>query len=240
MFSLFRKKKFSDFSFLHTDIHSHLIPGIDDGAKSVNESIELIRGLMDLGYKKIITTPHIKTGSFPNSPENILDGLQKVKTELLKNNINIEIEASAEYFLDESFFELVKQNKPLLTFGNNLLLFELSMLQSPAYLQDFIFLLQTKKIQPLLAHPERYPYLSGNFEFLEKLRSLGVKLIINIGSFGAYYGHGPQKMAQELMHRNMIDFLASDLHHQKHLKVLRDALPNLEPRLLRNLSNSSV
>jgi len=117
---IFPKKELTtepiDLSFLRNDIHSHLIPGIDDGSPDMETTIMLLKKFIDLGYKKVITTPHVMSDYYKNTPEIILSGLDKVKTEIIKNNLSIEIEAAAEYNLEPEFEDLLEKNN-LLTFG---------------------------------------------------------------------------------------------------------------------------
>jgi protein-tyrosine phosphatase len=108
MFSFFRKKTpILNFSGIGVDMHSHLIPGIDDGAKTVADSLALIQGLQALGFKKIITTPHIYNEHYPNTKDGILRGLAELKTALQEAQIDMTIEASAEYFMDSHFENLI-------------------------------------------------------------------------------------------------------------------------------------
>ena len=117
-------------NLIKVDMHSHLIPGIDDGSKTMEESIELIRAFKEFGYKKIITTPHIMSDYYKNTPEIINDGLAKLRLELGKQKIEMEINAAAEYYLDFDFSDKIHTEK-LLTFGKNYLLIEVSYLNEP-------------------------------------------------------------------------------------------------------------
>src|SRR5690349_18476422 len=114
-----------DYSFLGADMHSHLIPGIDDGSQSMEESLELIRKFKSLGYRKLITTPHIMSDSFRNNPDIILEGLEKLRVAVKEAGIEIELAAAAEYYYDEGFSKLIKE-KNLLTLNGNHVLFEVS------------------------------------------------------------------------------------------------------------------
>ena len=161
MFSFFFKKKIKvDAKFLGIDVdmHSHLIPGIDDGAKTLEDSIGLIRGLQDLGFKKIITTPHIYKEHYPNTKAGILRGLEELKKGLIDANIDIAIEASAEYFMDDHFESLIDKNEilPLNGKDGKYVLVEMSFFGMPPKLEDYLFKIQLKGYTPILAHPERY------------------------------------------------------------------------------------
>ena len=213
----------ADLSLLKTDVDSHLIPSIDDGSKSLEDSINMIRTFKEMGYQKIITTPHVMSDFYKNTPETILGGLEKVKNELKRQNIDIEVEAAAEYYLDETLEPQVKGGK-LLTFGKNYLLFELPFMSEPPNLASFIFELQTNGYTPILAHPERYGFYYKEFEKYKELSEKGVHLQLNILSLVGHYGPEAQKIAERLIDEGLITFLGSDCHnvmHQQGLQLAR-------------------
>ncbi len=211
-----------DLSQLGVDLHSHLIPGIDDGAKNMEDSIQLITELKNLGYSKIITTPHIMSDYYRNTPEIILSGLDKVREELSNRNIDIEIEAAAEYYYDEYFLDLIEK-KNLISIKNEFLLFELSYLSKPTGIEEVIFKIQTIGLKPVMAHPERYPYLRIN-DFM-KYKEAGCLMQMNILSLTGHYGEHVRYLAHELIEYNLVDFIATDLHHMQHIRLIhRNAL----------------
>jgi len=241
----FFTKKFSrkrqpafDASFLGVDLHSHLIPGIDDGAKDMEDSLSLIQGLIELGYKKIITTPHIMSEYYPNTPADILGGLTQVQSELASRSIAIEIEAAAEYFLDEEFGHLLASEEELLTFGGNQQLIEFFILTEPLNALDTIFKIQARGLQPVLAHPERYLYYAGDFSKFETFKSAGCYLQVNLLSLAGHYGPEQKKLALKLLKAKMVDYLGTDLHHKRHLdkieKLDRSTVKLLEGYSFRN------
>src|SRR5580692_11575620 len=128
MWPLFRKKITipSGLSGLQCDMHSHLIPGIDDGSPDLETSLRLIRGLADLGYSKLITTPHINQDFFPNTPENIGEGREAVIAELRRQQLDVGFHAAAEYFMDDYFTARLSSRESLLTLRDKLVLVELS------------------------------------------------------------------------------------------------------------------
>lgn len=219
--SVFSKSKHIDFSIdsLGVDLHSHLLPGIDDGARTMDESIELIKGLKALGYSKLITTPHIMSDTYPNSSEIIRQALSSVQEQLKNNGIEIQIEAASEYYLDEHFIDLLKTGD-ILTFGDNYVLFETSYTIRPFALYDHIYAIASRGYRPLLAHPERYHYLNGSLEEYIKIRDMGVYFQLNINSVGGYYSRPVQKTAQMLIENGMIDFVGSDTHRMRHIEFL--------------------
>ena len=223
IFDLFKsnKNKLSDFSFLTTDFHSHLVPGIDDGAKTLEDSVHLIKELYQLGFRNIITTPHVMSGMYENKSEDILKGLNIVREALEREGLtDLTIGAAAEYMLDEGFEQLLEK-KDVLTFGDNYVLFELSLVSGHPGLERIVFKMRTKGYNPILAHPERYIYWRDNISQLEKLKDMGCKLQCNILSLTGYYGAPVKKFALRLFKLEMIDFLCTDLHHQKHLNRIK-------------------
>lgn len=228
MSSWFRKPSINSPS---TDLHSHCIPQIDDGAKSLEDSIQMIQGLSALGYKKAITTPHIHP-HYPNTPDDIQHGLLMVQKELQARSIDFELEAAAEYFVDETFFESVKSGQPILSFGDNYVLVESSFVNKPMLFETCIFELKSKGFQPILAHPERYKFLEGELDWLHELKEIGMLFQVTVSSFAGNYGPAARTIATQLARKNMIDFLGSDLHSPHQLKYLEEGLSKNDVRKL--------
>jgi protein-tyrosine phosphatase len=226
VFNWFKKKATAPLPGLSTDIHSHLLPDIDDGVKSFEESYEIIRFFESLGYRKLITTPHIMSDVYRNTPEIIQGKLLQLKTFLKQNNCHIEVEAAAEYYLDETLIARLEDNEALLTVGKQHLLFETNFLNEPLNLKNFIFLATTKGYKPILAHPERYLYLHKSLNKAEDLLNRGVQFQINISSLTGYYSRHAQITAQDLIERGWVHWLASDCHHMNHAKLVSEAAKN--------------
>jgi tyrosine-protein phosphatase YwqE len=207
------------------DMHSHLIPGLDDGAPNIETSIELILKLKEFGYHSIITTPHIYKEIYPNTAEIILEGKKKVLEELALRNIDIRFDAAAEYFCDEHFIDLLN-NKQLLTFNGNHVLFELSFDSEPYYYKDAVFQMQLNGYQPVLAHPERYVYWHEKMTNYENAFDRDVFLQVNINSFTGQYGPGVKKMAERLVDAGLISYLGTDTHHIGHVNLWETASRN--------------
>jgi protein-tyrosine phosphatase len=213
----------ADLSVLRTDVHSHFIPGIDDGAKDMEDSIALIKGMMELGYKKVITTPHIMTDSYRNTPEIILGGLEKVREAIKEAGLEIEIEAAAEYYLDFEFENKVKTTK-MLTFGKNYLLWELPFINPYDNINEVIFEMTTRGYKPVIAHVERYGFWQNDYEKYEDLMNRGVFLQMNINSVTGHYSIPTKKAAQWLIDKDMISFVGSDCHHLGHIELIKKSL----------------
>lgn len=219
-----KNKEPFDLSVLKVDMHSHLIPGIDDGSRSMDQTIGMLLRFVELGYKKVITTPHILFDYYKNTPEIILSGLEEVRAEVKKLNIPIEIDAAAEYFYDEHFVDLI-ENEKLLTFGENNVLFEFSFGTKPKNIDELIFNLKSKGYQPVLAHYERYLYfLREGVEPARKFREQGVHIQMNLNSLTGHYGPEIKRQAELLVDNDLIDYLGTDCHRIDHLDILQNNL----------------
>jgi protein-tyrosine phosphatase len=208
---------------LRVDIHSHLLPALDDGVPTFEEAEKIILQFIKLGYKKLITTPHVMSDRYCNTPDIINRKLLELRQHLLLKNITIEIQAAAEYYLDESLMQMLDNNQPLLTLGNNYLLFETNFVTESFLIKDFIFKALTKGYKPILAHPERYLYLQNNFSKIQELLDRGVLFQLNISSLTAYYSKPAQQMAFKLIDRRWVHWLGSDCHLFQHIKLMENA-----------------
>jgi protein-tyrosine phosphatase len=211
-----------DFTCMAQDIHSHLLPGIDDGSPDVETSIALIRSLGDAGIKKFICTPHIIGDMFRNTPETINAALTVLKKACMDENLDVQLSAAAEYMLDDYFMELLRKKSPLLTLTKNYILTELSYATSPANLEKIAFELNINGYLPLMAHPERYFYYHKNYAAYHRMKELGFLLQVNLLSLAGYYGKAAAKAARYIVENNLADFIGTDLHHFNHFKALTD------------------
>lgn len=226
MFNLFSKSKdYSKaadvFKNVGVDIHSHLLPGIDDGARNIDESVQLIKAMMKLGFRKLITTPHIMWEMYKNTPDIINEKLDLLRNRLKEENIDIEIHAAAEYFLDDHVEGLLQRNEKLLTIKDNWVLSEFSLASAPHGLKDILFEMQMQGYQPVIAHPERYLYLEGIKNFYEELKDIGCLFQLNILSLSGYYGKSAQELAHHLIKKGYYDLVGTDLHQGRHLDALQ-------------------
>lgn len=223
MLSWLRKKdKSEEVTHPFVDIHSHLLPGLDDGVQSFEEAGTIISRFQKLGYKKLITTPHVMSDFFRNSNETILNKLDELRGWLLTQQIDIELNAAAEYYLDEELVKKIENNKPLLTFGNKYLLFETNFMTEPMNLKEFIFLATTKGYKLVLAHPERYLYLQSDFSKAEDLLNRGILFQLNISSISGHYSKAAQTIAQKLIDKGWVHLLGSDCHNLQHMQLLEE------------------
>lgn len=226
IFSIFKKKKDEPVTVnsLKVDIHSHLVPAIDDGIQSVEEGLEILRQMEALGYEKVITTPHTMPGSFDNTPEIILGGLEKMQKAVAEAGINIKMEAATEYYLDENFMEKLESDEPIMTFGNNYVLFETSFINAPPFLKEATFLLSIKGYKSVYAHPERYLYLMEDKRLLEEMVDREVIFQLNVVSLAGAYGKPVQKFAERLVDMGAIGMVGTDCHNMGHIDALKKAV----------------
>ncbi|WP_329805049.1 tyrosine-protein phosphatase [Flavobacterium facile] len=200
----------------YVDIHSHLLPGIDDGAKNLKDSKFLMESMLSLGFKKSITSPHTMANVYNNTIESINNAKERVENELPELAKKLDLKAASEYYIDENFIENFKSN-PLLTIKDNYVLVEMSFLNPPIQLHEYLFELQLAGYQPVLAHPERYSFYHSNFKDFEKLKKMGLKFQMNLLSSVGYYGPDATKASDNLLKAGFIDFVGSDIHHKQHI-----------------------
>lgn len=223
MLSIFKKKQIeTDYFPISTDIHSHILPGIDDGAADVETAVELVKGLMELGLTRSIATPHIISDMYRNNPQTIGHALLQLRQALEKEGINYQVDAAAEYMMDPSFFEAIKNKEPLLCIKDNMILTEFGWAGMPENPKQMSFTIITSGYTPILAHPERYFYFQNNFKAYHFLQDLGFLLQVNLSSLTGYYGAGAMKAAKYIIDNDLCSYLGSDLHNAKHLRLLND------------------
>jgi protein-tyrosine phosphatase len=239
MLSIFQKKQYlADHLENFTDFHNHLLPGIDDGSGSLEETIKLIQEFGNFGIKDFVATPHVIGEYYPNTPETIKGALNLIKASLPEG---VKIRAAAEYMMDQHFLDVLESDK-VLSIDNKHILVEMSYFQPPINLNEILFKLQNKSFKPILAHPERYPYFhSKSLNKFEELKSRGCKLQLNMLSLTKHYGPGVQKIAFQLLEKGLIDVISSDCHRMEHLeKIEAIRLPEKKMRLLYPVLENSI
>ncbi|MBK8614974.1 MAG: capsular biosynthesis protein [Flavobacteriales bacterium] len=227
----------ADLSVLGADMHSHFIPGIDDGAPTLEASLELITAMHGLGYRKVITTPHVMADGYRNTPEKIKAGLETVRAAVRDQGLAIEVDAAAEYYLDHELEGKV-QRKEVLTFGDNLLLFELPFISEPQILLNVVFTMQTQGYRPVLAHPERYGFWHNDLSSAEKLKERGVLFQLNTVALMGAYGPAARKAAEKYIDLGWYELLGSDCHRMDHIEAIKATLT--EPYLHKVLGSGRL
>ena len=242
MFSFFRKKSqdiTGRFAFAGVDIHNHLLPGIDDGSQDPETSLELIDGMMEIGFTEFICTPHVISAVHPNTPATIQAAHGRLSAALAGVGNEVPLVYSAEYMCDIDFEKLVAEDN-ILPFPNQHILIEMSFALESTNLREVVFQLQVKGLKPILAHPERYGYWYRELKKFNELVDVGVDLQLNLLSIAGYYGEGVKKVADKLLQQNLYTWVGTDLHNHRHLDALRnlaadsrgmkklEAIPNLK------------
>jgi tyrosine-protein phosphatase YwqE len=221
---LFASPEPADFSRLKTDFHSHLLPGLDDGVQTMEESLEVIEALSRLGYRRLVTTPHVMADRYPNSSKTIAEKCREVRAAIRKAGIPVEFSAAAEYFLDEHFSELLECGDLLTIDEDRHILVELPFHHAPLALRSLLFEMQKKGYKPILAHPERYPYYHNKLAEYQELHDAGCRFQVNILSITGHYGLDVQQAAQLLLKHKLVDYLGTDAHRLRHAQTLSAAL----------------
>lgn len=210
----------SPLAWLYFDMHNHVLPGIDDGAKNLGDSLILIEGLRDLGINRCIATPHVISGVYDNTQEDIKAARDILSNELLAKGIDFDISYSAEYMIDEGFLPLIADGQ-LCTLPNDYVLIEMSYLAESSMLMEVVFELQTRGYHPILAHPERYNYYHGDFDQYYAIKETGCLFQLNLLAISGYYGERVKVTAARIIKEGMYDFVGTDMHHQRHLDVIK-------------------
>lgn len=210
-------------SELTVDVHAHILPQLDDGPVDIEQSIEIIKEMYAMGYRKIVATPHVMTGYYNNTSEDILQSLNALKNVLKQRNIPIELQAAAEYYLEDELFRLIERQE-VLTFGGSkkYLLFEASFVTKASYILEAVIKIKQAGYTPVLAHPERYVSLN-DLEVINRLAFNGVLFQINIGSLTGYYSKQAQELAELLINKKLVAFLGSDCHSLAQLESIKQA-----------------
>ena len=204
-------------------MHSHILPGIDDGSPDVDTSIALVKGLMELGFTRSVATPHVISDMYRNTPETIFEALNTLRAALKNEGINYTVDAAAEYMLDAAFFERLERDEPLLCIKDKMLLTEFGWGAVPENPKQMSFSILTSGYTPILAHPERYNYFHNNNKAYHLLQELGFLLQVNLSSLTGHYGPGAMKAAKYIIKNDLCSFLGTDLHNVKHLELLKNS-----------------
>lgn len=243
MFTFFKSKKGKqvDMSQISTDMHSHILPGIDDGAQNVEDSLRLIRGLKSFGFKDFMFSPHVLGDYYPNTKATIEKSFGTLDYHLNINKMDCSRSATAEYFYDGHLVELLEKEEIRTLGSTTYFLFELSFRQKPQLLNEFIYNAQMKGYKPILAHPERYSYMT--IDMLNELKNRGVSMQLDLMALTNNYGKSVRKLGEKITNNKLYDFVGTDIHHMGHLQVIEEALHLKSAHVLVNenrLKNSSL
>jgi len=228
-------------SWFNTDMHSHFLPGVDDGARTMEESLAMLSKMQELGYQKCILTPHIKMDMYPNSETDLQLMFLELTQAMAAAGLSIRVELAAEYYLDDHFLNRL-ENTQLLSFGpQRYVLVEFSFVNAPVFELETFQRIIDKGYTPILAHFERYVYFHGSIASAETYRAMGVNIQLNLNSLTGHYGPDVKKQAERMLDQFTVDFVGTDAHRMDHLVLLENHLnvPHLKllnERLLKNQS----
>jgi protein-tyrosine phosphatase len=217
-FSFFFRKKPQNLFRDMVDFHNHILPGIDDGSKSIAQSLMMLDLYQDLEIKAVIASPHIYKELYPNTPESISKSFETLSPKAIQKNVQIKGYA-AEYLVDDFFLEHLENNTSLLCCFDEHVLIEIPFFGTLKLLEQAVFTMQNMGYTAVLAHPERYANLKN--ESLNNLRIRGVKLQLNALSLMGHYGPEVKKKASEWLTRGLYDFVGTDAHNEQQLLKLK-------------------
>ncbi len=232
---------------LSVDINAHVLPGLDNGADTEAEGLRLLARMQDLGYRKVIATPHVMRAFYPVSPEAIQAKLERMQRLAYEQGLHIYLQAAAQYYLDEGLLSQLRQRRPLLCLvprlgSSRYLLFETSFVALPADLLEAVELMVKQGYTPVLAHPERCLYLQKNLDLVHELHQRNVVFQVDANSLTGYFSRNAQRMAERLIEENLTYFLGSDCHRLDQLDVLEVAadLPHYRQAIALGLLNNTL
>ncbi|MCW2119429.1 tyrosine-protein phosphatase [Flavobacterium sp. 7A] len=205
----------------YIDIHSHLLPSLDDGSTSIENTLAMTAALRTIGFSQFITTPHIIQHVWENTSEQIITTKNNTVAALQAHQFELPFKAAAEYFMDDNFTHLV-QDQNLLTLKDKYVLVEMSYINAPIQLYSILFDLQVAGYIPVLAHPERYLFYHTNTAEYRKLKKAGCKFQLNLLAVTGYYGKQVANVAEELLQGGLYDFVGSDVHHTNHVESFNE------------------
>lgn len=232
MFNIFQRKSKKDAKlFYTTDVHSHILPGVDHGSQSVEESLEMLQAQLDMGISHVMCTSHVTAETFENTPESLTAAYEELKNAIAREGLPINIYVSAEYRIDEYWTQEYEAGHLLPLPGNHVLL-ENSFAQELIGIDNMMFELQVKGYRPILAHPERYRYYNDRRDRYKTLHNASVKFQINILSLAGYFGKGARERALWLIQNNLCDMLGSDMHNMEHVQIIKEYIGSRDWRKL--------
>lgn len=227
-----------------TDMHCHLVPGVDDGSPNIETSISLLEQMIDMGFKRIFISPHVTQDTFENTPETLDEPMAQLQAEAQQRGLPVELHRHAEYRIDD-FFLQQKKNDRLTVLPGNYILLENPFSQEPYQLESMLFDVKMSGFIPIMAHPERYKYYSvTNPERYNRLHDFGVLFQLNMLSLAGRYGRVERNTALELLECGMVEFIGTDIHGQSHTKLLKEYLSSRtfrrDAKLMTKLRNDEI
>ena len=219
------------------DFHSHILPQIDDGSVSFEETINMLKEAKQTGFTKIISTSHYLEGYYESDESSRNELLQQIK----EKNIGIDLYLGSEVYISENMIEFLETKKASTINNSRYVLFELPMGSKTILTKEIIYRLIENNYLPIIAHPERYSYVQDNPEYVEELLEMGAMFQSNFGSIIGLYGKKAEKTVKKLLREDLIQFLGSDVHHEEHIykympKILKKLKKIISSEKLRELT----
>ena len=204
-----------------TDIHSHIIFDVDDGSKSIEESLELLKMLKSVGFDNIIMTPHyIEDTEYCSYNPEKLEKLAILREEVKKHNIDINLYLGNEIFINDHIIDGISEGKIYPLNNSKYILFELPFHNQILGLADFVYEMKIAGYIPILAHPERYSYFQSNYDLVDELKEEGLLFQCNYASILGYYGKDAEKLIKYMLKNEYVDYLGTDIHHTSKAYVI--------------------
>lgn len=211
------------------DFHSHILPNIDDGSRSVEETFNLIEEAKKVGFDQIVLTPHYMEGYYETDVAERETWVKAITENLRLRGFDGKLYLGNEIYISDNMISLLENAKASTINNTSYVLFELPLNAEPLNLYNVIYELQQYKLQPVLAHPERYPFVQKEPEVLYDLVEKGVLLQSNYGSIIGQYGKKPQNLVKKMFENNLVHFLGSDVHRQGTIYTrINDCLDEIE------------
>lgn len=243
LFDFFFKPKAPQKLPFATDIHCHVVPGVDDGSPDAETSVELLSHMADWGFERIFASPHSTADHFENTPQTIAEPFTRLKEAAAGAGLQLGLEHHFEYRVDQFFIEQLKNDniKPL---PDDFILIENGFDQEPWGLENIIFELLSKGYRPVMAHPERYRYYRHNISRYAELHDKGLLFQINLLSLAGHYKGGERDVALRLLKQGMVSFIGTDVHHMGHVesieRYMQSSAFGKDIKLFDNLLNDSI
>lgn len=210
------------------DFHTHIIPNIDDGSRSIEETFNLIQEAKEAGFEGIILTSHYIENYYETGARERDIWVKAIRDSLRTKGININLYIANEIYFSENMLDLLIERKASTINNGSYVLFEMPLNIQPIDLYEVIYSLQQNKIIPILAHPERYTFVQKNPKLINDLIERGVLMQANYGSILGQYGEKAKIIVRKFFENDMIHFLGSDVHRQNTVyKNMQDALEKI-------------
>jgi len=213
----------ASYSPFMVDMHAHILPALDNGPETIEESVALLQEMSKCGVRKVIATPHIMGDYYQNSVEDIYNAQKRLTSEIARRCISIDVTVAAEYYLDVSLLSILETDQPLLPIAEKYLLLETSIVGKPTFLEEAVRLVQQRNLIPVLAHPERYHYLQQDFDKVRYLHSCGVMFQMNLGSWESSHT-ATRTLSESLVNEGLVSFVGSNVHNTRDWSYAREAL----------------